>query len=126
MKSCQGLCQNFELQDESLSHFWAFLNFLAGCLPVRGAMAVAGLFANVLVDDLVDIFFVCISHLYFSFLQNAVKPFPTSQDKHLTNTWLKVEYNNYQRAKQAQDFVLLIITERGIMAWRFSGWFEVH
>jgi hypothetical protein len=45
----------FEFGDEFLLHFWAFVNFSAGFLPVCAASAVAGLFTYVLVDYVVDL-----------------------------------------------------------------------
>ena len=53
--------------DEFLSHFWAFFDLYAGFFPVCAASSVAGLFAYVLVDDLVDFAFVFFCDFYFSF-----------------------------------------------------------
>jgi hypothetical protein len=82
LKRVAVLDQRFELCDELLSHLRAFFDLFAGFLPVCAASAVAGLFADVFVDDFVNFAFVFVCDLYFSFFQNSVKPFPATQIFH--------------------------------------------
>ena len=55
----------------------------AGFFPVCGAVAVAGLFTYVLVDDAVDFGFVLVGDGYVYFLEDAVEPFPATHKNHL-------------------------------------------
>ena len=60
-----GKC--FEFCDEFRFHLGAFIDLHAGFFPVCGAVAVAGLFADVLVDDVVDFCFVLVRYGYVGF-----------------------------------------------------------
>jgi hypothetical protein len=70
----------FEFVDEFLLHFWAFVDFSAGFLPVCAASSVAGLLPYVLVDYVVDLLPVCVSYFEVGLFQNSVEPFPTTQE----------------------------------------------
>jgi len=63
----QYLDQYFEFFDEFLLHFRAFVYFLAGFPPVRGAPSHAGLFAYVLVDDVVNFLLVRVRNCHIGF-----------------------------------------------------------
>jgi hypothetical protein len=62
-----GLSYCFEFCDEFRFHLGAFLDFYAGFFPACGAVALAGLFADVLVDDVIDFGLVLICDGYVGF-----------------------------------------------------------
>ena len=73
-----SLREGFEFRDEFRFHFRAFVDLHAGFFPVCGAVAVAGLFADVFVDDVVDFGFVFVCDGDVGFFQDTVEPFPAT------------------------------------------------
>ena len=67
----------FEFRDKFRFHLHALLDFHPRFFPVSRAFAVAGLFTNVLVDDVVDFGFVLVRDSNIGFLEDAVEPFST-------------------------------------------------